>query len=60
MLSVDKSLATISARQMDARLSILPALSYTGIESMNRQADCKPTAYLLFDEILTQLKKKFD
>ena len=29
-------------------LSILESLSYTGIESMNRQADCKPTAHSIF------------
>ena len=35
------------------RLSILESLSYTAIESINRQADCKLTAHSIFDLILT-------
>ena len=34
--------------------------SYTALESMNKQADCKPTAHPIFDKILTQQNKKFD
>ena len=37
-----------------------PHCSYTALESMNKQANCKATANPIFDQILAQHNKKFD